>query len=141
MGGALRAKETGADIVPGRSSTVARRRRLTMRAAAVRKGTKHTPETLAKMSAARRGKRPMLGKRLSEEAKAKIGAAHRGLRKPRKKPMSPEDRAKIAAALTGRTLSEEHRANLAAAHRGQTASAETRSRMSDSQGRRRAREA
>jgi hypothetical protein len=47
--------------------------------ARVIKGSKHSPETIAKMSAAHRGKRPMLGKKLSEEAKAKIGAAHRGL--------------------------------------------------------------
>jgi hypothetical protein len=107
----------------------------------VLKGSKHTPETLAKMSAARRGKRPMLGKRLSEEAKAKISAAHKGRRKPRKKPVSPEHRAKIAASLTGRTLSAEHRAAIAAALTGKTIPAEGRAKMSASQRRRRALEA
>src|SRR5262249_8335664 len=71
----------------------------TMRgSAAVRKGTKHTAETRARMSAAHRGRRPMAGKRHTEEAKAKIGAAHKGRPKPRKKPPTPEHRPPIPAA-------------------------------------------
>jgi hypothetical protein len=109
--------------------------------AAVRKGTKHTPETLAKMSASHRGQQTFLGHQHTEEAKAKIGAAHKGLRKPRKKPVSPQHRARIAAALTGRPLSAEHRAAIAAALTGKTIPAETRARMAASQRRRRSLEA
>jgi hypothetical protein len=104
-------------------------------------GSKHTPDTLAKMSAAHRGMQTFLGRRHTEEAKAKIGAAHKGRRKPRKKPVSPEHRAKIAAALTGRKLPAEHGAAIAAALTGKTIPAETRAKMSASQRRRRAREA
>ena len=56
-------------------------------------GRKHSPDTLAKMSAARKGQpSPMKGKKFSNEAKANIAAGC----------ASPERRAKISQALKGR---------------------------------------
>lgn len=87
-------------------------------------GYKHTEESCAKMSAAKKGK-PM-----SAEHRAKISASHKG------KCMSVEARAKISAALTGRTLSEEHKANISKPRsaetraKGKPKSAEHRAKMS-----------
>jgi hypothetical protein len=51
------------------------------------------------------------GKPKSPETRAKIAAAKRG------KPLSPETRAKIAAAMRGKPLSPETRAKIAASKR------------------------
>lgn len=83
----------------------------------MKKGSKHTPESRAKMSAAKRGKAPFAGKRHSPESKAKMSAYRTGRKRPRKKPLTPEHRARIAAALAGRTLSDETRAKMSAAQR------------------------
>jgi len=62
-----------------------------------------TPETSARMSAARTGRpNPHKGHRPSDENIAAFVAASRN--------KSPEQRAKISATLTGRSLSPEHRA-------------------------------
>lgn len=55
-------------------------------------GRKHTPETLALMSAAKRGNTATKGKRRSPEAVAKTAAAHTGMKR------SAETRARISAA-------------------------------------------
>ena len=56
-------------------------------------GKKHSPETRAKISAARKGRQsPMKGKQFSDEAKANISTAA----------SNPERRAKISQALKGR---------------------------------------
>lgn len=66
-------------------------------------GRKHSDESKAAMSAARKGVPK------SEEHKAKIAAGNTG------KPLAPERRAKIAASLTGRKQSEETKAKRKAA--------------------------
>lgn len=66
------------------------------------KGKKHSPEAIAKMSAAKKGKV------FSPEHRAKIGAAHKGNKHNLGQNRSPETRAKISAARKGRTFSEEH---------------------------------
>lgn len=63
-------------------------------------GKKHSPETRAKMTAARRGKKH------SAETKAKIAASHRG------KKHSPETRAKMAASHRGKKHSPETKAKM-----------------------------
>ena len=99
-----------------------------------------SPETRARMSAARKGKpSPNKGKKLPEEQKAKISANHADVNgekngfygkhhseetcakmsaakkgKPHK-PHSPETKAKISASEKGRKLSEETRAKIKAA--------------------------
>jgi hypothetical protein len=75
-------------------------------------GHVHSPETLAKISAASRN--------CSPEHRAKIGAANSN--------PSPETRAKLSAALKGRKLSSEHRAKISAA--SSNPSPETRAKIS-----------
>lgn len=69
-------------------------------------GVKHTPETLAKLSAIRKGKSPSI------EQRTKISIANKG------KIVSPETRAKTSAALKGHPVSPETRAKLSLASKG-----------------------
>ena len=73
-------------------------------------GRKHTPETLAKMSAAKQNQ--------SAETLAKLSAARTGKRQ------SPETRAKKSAAMTGKRQSAEHIARKSAAMTGKRQSPE-----------------
>jgi hypothetical protein len=98
-------------------------------------GYVHTPETLAKLSAATTAY--LTGRKLSSAHRAKIGAAHKGrklsaehvakLAAAASNP-SAETRAKISAALTGCKRSPEHRAKIGAASRNR--SPEARAKMS-----------
>ena len=100
-----------------------------------RQGMKHTPEALAKMSAAQTGRVK------SEETRAKIGAAHKGrkhspeeIEKHRQAILgtkaSDETRAKMSAARKGRKWSDESRAKLSATKKGVSFSEEARANMS-----------
>ena len=80
-----------------------------------------SPETKAKMAAAK------TGKKRSPETRAKIGAARTG------KKRSPETKAKMAAAKTGKKRSPETKAKIAAAHAGKPLSPETRAKISAAQ--------
>lgn len=86
------------------------------------KGRKHTPETLAKMAEAQRGRpSPLRGIQRDAEAVERTAAAHRGRKR------SEETRAKIAERAKGRACpprSDEYRAKLSAAHKGRPKSAE-----------------
>lgn len=90
-------------------------------------GVKRSPESRAKMSAAKKGK--ARGPH-TIETRLKIGAAHRGV------PLSEQHKAKLSAAHIGKVLSVEARAKLSAARMGNTNSAgvhpssETRARLS-----------
>ena len=89
---------------------------------------KHTPETLAKMSAAVSGERhPNYGKTLSPETRAKIAKSRTG------KKLSAETRAKISKAHTGKKRSDETRAKISKAHTGKKHSDETRAKLSKAQ--------
>lgn len=79
-------------------------------------GKKHSPESLAKMSASH------AGVKLCPEHRAKIGAALAG---KKQKPFSAEHRAKLSASKLGVKLSPEHRAKLSAANTGRKHSPET----------------
>lgn len=94
-------------------------------------GRKHTPESLAKISAGNKGKiisreqaerhgALLRGRQHTSEHRAKVSAALMGnTRRKGKKygPMSAAHKAKISAALTGRTCSPQHRANISVAKR------------------------
>jgi group I intron endonuclease len=80
-------------------------------------GKKHTPETKAKMSAAQKGRK------LSPEHKFNLQMAARAANIGRK--LSPEHIAK----LRGRTRSPEHKAKLRAANIGRTRSPETKQKI------------
>ena len=72
-----------------------------------RLGSKHSPETRAKMSASQQNRAPV-----SEETRAKLSAAARN-----RPPLSAEHRAKLSAAMTGKKLgpySAQRRANMSA---------------------------
>jgi hypothetical protein len=103
-------------------------------------GTKHTPEQLAKMSEAQKGKvvsketkaliRIARAKQVithSDETRAKMSEAQKG------KVVSAETRAKLSAASKGRNLgkkaSAETRAKMSAASKGKKHSAETRAKI------------
>lgn len=89
-------------------------------------GWKHTPEALAKMSVASRGRK------LTDEVKAKISLANRGNKSRTGHKNSDEHKAKIAAIWKGKMLSGEHRRKLSLAKLGKKASLETRAKMSES---------
>lgn len=94
-----------------------------------------TPETRAKLCAAKQGKKhSFFGKRHSSEARAKMSAAKTGLRHPNfgKRP-SEDTISKIKASNTGKQRSKEHCANLSAALKGRKLSYETRAKMTASQ--------
>ncbi len=95
---------------------------------------KRSPETRAKISAARKGRKLSAehkariaeggrGRSPSAETRAKISEANRGLVR------STEARAKMSAAQRGKTQSAEHVARVAAALRGSKRSEETRAKM------------
>jgi len=112
----------------------------------MRKGSKHSPETRAKMSASRKGKK------LSAETRAKLSESHKGRtawnkgktgqipwNKGKTGIYSAETRAKLSASKTGKKLSAETRAKMSASRKGRIAwnkgkkhSAETRAKMSAS---------
>jgi very-short-patch-repair endonuclease len=85
------------------------------------KGRKKSPEHVAKVATALRGKTVGL------EQRAKISASVKAL-----PPMSIESRAKISAALTGKKKSPEHVAKVAEANRGRSLDPETRAKLSES---------
>lgn len=70
------------------------------------RGTKHSEETKAKMSLARKGIKK------SDDWKAKIGAAHKGMKRPE------GTGEKISAAITGFKHSDETRAKMSEYHTG-----------------------
>ena len=84
----------------------------------MRPGQRHTPETLAKISAAH------TGKIVSADARARMSEAGK------QRGFSPETRAKLAASRTGKPLSAETRAKIGAANRGNKTTAETRAKIS-----------
>lgn len=96
----------------------------------MKKGTIHTQEARAKMSAAmtpeRRAKTVAANhsREVSPETRAKIGAAHRGLK------ASLETRLKMSAVRRGRKFSPEHRAKISWARWGHEVSPETRAKIS-----------
>lgn len=73
-----------------------------------------------------------LSQKLSPEHVAKIVAANRGRAGEKRAPMSAEQRAKISAALAVKPKSREHAAKVGAAHRGKAKSPETRAKISES---------
>lgn len=91
------------------------------RAAGVRYGRPCSEATIAKMSAAK------LGKKMSAETRAKMSAAHRG------KPQTPEAREAHSRALLGKKHSAAHRLHNSLARRGRKLPPETRAKMSESQ--------
>ena len=104
-------------------------------------GLVHTPEALAKMSAAKTGSNhPNYGKKATPETRAKLSAAKTGSNNPSYgKKATPETRAKISAGLTGKKATPEARAKMSAAARNRTP--EARAKMSAAQQRRHSREA
>jgi NUMOD3 motif len=92
-------------------------------------GTKQSPETLAKLSLSR------TGRKISEETRARLSIAQKA--RTDRKPRTAEHTAKIVASRTGKKQgphSAEHRARLSAAHKGKIGhipNAETRRKMSE----------
>jgi len=106
-----------------------------------RAGMKHRPESIERMSLAKKGKAvtPEQRKRLSDafkgrqftdEWRRKISEAKTGVRR---RPFSEEVRANMSAGQRGRVHTQETRAKLSAAHTGKVMSANARARMSESQ--------
>lgn len=123
-------------------------------------GFRHAPETRARMSAQRTGRKPApsavakvvayhTGRKRTPEACARMSAAQRSMKRTLSaeqrekmraatagKPKTADHRAKIAAASrgnkanAGRTFPPEHRANISAALKGKPKSPEARARMS-----------
>lgn len=112
-------------------------------------GVKHSAETRAKQSAARKGKKfgaqsaehranlgaAKRGRKFSAEARANMSAARKG--KKRSTPFSAEHRARLAAsaqsripALVARNRSPEHRKKVSLGKTGSKASPETLAKMS-----------
>ena len=81
------------------------------------RGTKHSPETIAKMR---------LVQKKSPETRAKLSAAHKKLT------ISPETRARIAASKTGFKASAATRAKMSATRKGRPMPAEVRAKISAS---------
>jgi hypothetical protein len=109
-------KTDGGDGISGYKHTAEWRSKLS----ATQKGRTATPETRAKLRAARRGFR------YSPESRAKMSVSQRG------RTASAETRAKLSASLKGRTFSLESRAKLAAAAKARWANPEFRARASAS---------
>lgn len=100
-----------------------------------RTGIKHSPETIAKCTAA------STGRKHSEETRAKIGASQKGkkispeaIEKQRQSLIgfkhSDETRAKMSASGKGKKRSDEARSNMSAAQKGKKFSDEARANMS-----------
>jgi very-short-patch-repair endonuclease len=91
------------------------------------KGKEKSPEHGAKIGEANRRRV------ITPETRAKMSAAKKGKPSSSKgKPKSPETRAKISASLTGRRQSDETRAKKSAAHLGMKHTPETRAKISAS---------
>lgn len=96
-------------------------------------GRKHRPETIEKMSAAKRGNTHTKGKQRSRDAVEKTAAAHRGRKR------SAQTRSKLCAARAGKAMpprSAEHRAKLSAALKGKPKSAAHLAALQDGRRRR-----
>lgn len=106
FGGVLTNKTDGG---PGSAGLVATDKLRASRAEAARRKV-HSPESRAKISAAK------LGKSLTIEHRRKIGLAVKA-----RGPMSEETNRKISKALTGRQRSESHKRNISAACKGRSA--------------------
>lgn len=102
----------------------------------LRKGIKHTPETLEKMSEAHTGfqhteeskekiRQAKLGIERPEEVKEKLRALRLGTKH------SEETKAKISEAGKGRKLSQEHIEIISKTHKGKTISEEQKKKMSE----------
>jgi hypothetical protein len=103
-------------------------------AAERRRGQKHTPEALAKISAASKGRvvtaetrakmaEKARGRTHTAEARVKIGAAHKG------KVIPAEQRARHSAMLKGRKLTPEHCAKISAAQKGKVRTPEHQAKL------------
>ena len=88
-------------------------------------GLKHSPETILKMSNAKKGKKH------SAETRAKMSASQRKTKRPsmRGRPLTDDHKAAISDGLKGREFSEEHRRKLSEANKGKSPSAETRRKI------------
>jgi len=99
----------------------------------MRKGSKHTAETRAKLSLAAKGRST------TSETRAKMAVRMQGNQYALGYRHTQETRDKISAAMTGKqntlghALSQEHRAKISAAGRGKKRTPETRARMSAAQ--------
>lgn len=96
---------------------------------AVHLGAKRTAETIAKISAAK------IGKKLSPEHRAKLSLKklspeHKAALNATGRIASPETRAKLSKAFKGKVRSAEHCAKLSLAASGKKASEETRKKLS-----------
>lgn len=89
-----------------------------------------TPETRAKMSAARKGLKNGLGYKHTDEARERMSALRKG------KLMPESHRQALSRALTGRKFSDEHRKNIGISSAKRRHSEETKQKMSESQRRR-----
>lgn len=89
-------------------------------------GVKRSPETKAKLSAWRTGRKSPPG------TGAKISAAHMGKVYRKGFTLSQETKDKIGAALRGRVFSEEHKRKISEATKGKTYSESTKSKISAS---------
>lgn len=106
----------------------------------MRKGTHHSIETRAKLSAAKSGKNhPFYGKHFSPEMKIKSSKSHMGKKNSMYgKHHTAETKAKISAALTGRVVSHETRLKMSKSFSGKNhplygthPSEETRRKLSE----------
>lgn len=116
----------------GRPARVASGRRLGLVHGGMMLGKKHTPDALAKMSAASKG-RPAWnkGKPMLPHVMESLLASHRGKPGPRTgKKASPETLARMSASKLGFHHTAEAKAKIGAAGRGRRASPETRAKMS-----------
>ena len=105
----------------------------------MKKGTKHTAETIAKMSAA------LKGRKLSPEWRAKISAAEKGKKKSaetkarmsiaakHRKPPTVETRAKMSEGKKGKKVSAKTRDRLIKLRKGTKHTAETKAKISAAQ--------
>lgn len=90
----------------------------------MKKGTHHSPESRAKMSITR------TGKKLSLETRAKLSTYRGRIPWNKGKKLSLEARAKISAGQIGRLVKKETRDKIRAAHIGKIHSLETRNKLS-----------
>lgn len=93
-------------------------------------GGRHSEETKAKISLAKKGTRSRLGAKLSDETKAKIAASHRGLK------ASEETRRKLSVLKTGTKKSPETRAKMSKSRKAYLARTQDwKNRKRDAKGR------
>lgn len=79
------------------------------------KGSKHKPESLLKISKAKKGNTNLLGFKFSEESKKKMSESHKG------KPSSSNTKFKKGHVpwCKGKKFTDEHRKNISIGHKGQ----------------------